>query len=254
MSRGETTPCRVDAGVARVGVSSERALPAVPQVRCSRESVDPWAAGGLSAVTFQAEISMARALTKLGTIQWYPPTSSGGFESSAVSVPPGMAFDTNFYPGDFGNAAVFGLGCGATHYFYTRVAFAIFQMAEGMLNAAAVPSSTSHSVTLLSAQIDRIFVSIEGTPTSLPYVNTDDGSQARESRSTALATVKSIVTELKDDAVLKKLLTSLKPPQVDATTRFSVAIERDDNFFTAMDGVRLCPRGDVAPAGGSLLR
>lgn len=207
------------------------------QVRCSQESRDMWD-GGVSLATFRAEISLAKALTALSTISWYPSKPSGGFETASVRVPPGMAFDTNFYCGDFGNAQVFGLGCGARHYEQTRLALSIFMLAEGMLNVAATTQGKSRTAMLLGQQVDAIFGAIDDVETDLAYTKEPDASAARQSWEATRSSIKLIVQDLQDEPTLIDLLTRLKAPQHDAKKRYEVAAERDGDFFAAMNGVR----------------
>ena len=108
------------------------------QVRCHRTADEKV----VSVPTFRAEISLARVLTALGTITWW---DGMGLQTE---LPPGMAFDTNFYPGDFSNGNAFTktdngetLSCGADHYVRTRLAFAIFQMTEAGFNVPARPKT-----------------------------------------------------------------------------------------------------------------
>lgn len=101
------------------------------QVRCCQGQCDP---RGFSSKTYHStktEICIARKLTETSQVKVKKQ------EEGSFLAPPGVALDTNWYPGDFANVKLGGkLDCGDAGVAPARVAVSLFALLNGVAIAA----------------------------------------------------------------------------------------------------------------------
>ena len=216
------------------------------QVRCARKAAsqgaDPIAAKKeveqVSAQSFEAEVKLSAYLTASATLPWY-----GGQGGTPEPSPPSRAFDTNFYPGDFGNAGAFGkqldasgnfdsgadyllLKCGNDHAEHQRMAFALYYISEG---AAASAHVTGTSWSTHRSAVSAMLASVRAAASATSGV--DGLTPASEALLTELGV---LAGQLLDDSDLKTLAQLKGHSSTTTPTKAEVmqrAAERDDLFF-----------------------